>query len=244
MRRPTGRPAAGEAADRAARPPAHLHRRRAGVGKTYSMIEDAHAFRRDGVDVVVGFVETHGRAETEATAAATSRSCRDARSTTAASCSKRWTSTPSSRASRSSASSTSWRTPTRRAAATRSAIRTCSRSLDAGIGVMTAVNIQHLETLNDAVGRVTGVRVRETVPGHVPRSRRRGRQRRRHRRGAPDAAAAGQGLQAGEGRAGARRTSSARPTCRRCASWRCARSPTKWATRPRRAGSAKASSRR
>ena len=36
--------------------------------------------------------------------------------------------------------------------------------LDAGIGVMTAVNIQHLETLNDAVGRVTGVRVRETVP--------------------------------------------------------------------------------
>ena len=37
-------------------------------------------------------------------------------------------------------------------------------SLDAGIGVLTAVNIQHLETLNDAVGRVTGVRVRETVP--------------------------------------------------------------------------------
>src|SRR6201999_2714913 len=36
--------------------------------------------------------------------------------------------------------------------------------LDRGISVMTAVNIQHLETLNDAVGRVTGVRVRETVP--------------------------------------------------------------------------------
>ena len=36
--------------------------------------------------------------------------------------------------------------------------------LDAGIGVMTAVNIQHLETLNDAVSRATGVRVRETVP--------------------------------------------------------------------------------
>ncbi|MGC4084011.1 MAG: universal stress protein [Vicinamibacterales bacterium] len=36
--------------------------------------------------------------------------------------------------------------------------------LDAGISVMTAVNIQHLETLNDAVARVTGVRVRETVP--------------------------------------------------------------------------------
>src|SRR5688572_30281439 len=37
-----------------------------GVGKTYSMIEDAHAFRRQGVDVVIGFVETHGRADTEA----------------------------------------------------------------------------------------------------------------------------------------------------------------------------------
>src|SRR5690349_15544143 len=36
--------------------------------------------------------------------------------------------------------------------------------LDAGISVMTAVNIQHLETLNDLVSRVTGVRVRETVP--------------------------------------------------------------------------------
>jgi len=36
--------------------------------------------------------------------------------------------------------------------------------LDAGIHVMTAINIQHLETLNDAVAKVTGVRVRETVP--------------------------------------------------------------------------------
>ena len=36
--------------------------------------------------------------------------------------------------------------------------------LDAGISVMTAVNIQHLETLNDFVSRITGVRVRETVP--------------------------------------------------------------------------------
>ena len=35
-----------------------------GVGKTYSMIEDAHALRHDGVDVVIGFVETHGRADT------------------------------------------------------------------------------------------------------------------------------------------------------------------------------------
>src|SRR6516162_7092361 len=36
----------------------------AGVGKTYQMLEDAHALKSQGVDVVVGFVETHGRAET------------------------------------------------------------------------------------------------------------------------------------------------------------------------------------
>src|SRR6185503_12777844 len=37
-----------------------------GVGKTYSMLREAHALKRSGVDVVIGFVETYGRAETEA----------------------------------------------------------------------------------------------------------------------------------------------------------------------------------
>ena len=68
------------------------------------------------------------------------------------------------RASRRSASSTSWRTRTCRAAATTKRYQDVLEILDAGIHVMTAVNIQHLETLNDAVARVTGVRVRETVP--------------------------------------------------------------------------------
>src|SRR3981081_689896 len=38
----------------------------AGVGKTYRMLEEAHALRDRGVDIVVGYVETHGRAETAA----------------------------------------------------------------------------------------------------------------------------------------------------------------------------------
>src|SRR5690348_8170518 len=38
----------------------------AGTGKTYRMLQEAHDLRRRGVDVVVGFVETHGRVETEA----------------------------------------------------------------------------------------------------------------------------------------------------------------------------------
>src|SRR5436190_21858379 len=38
----------------------------AGVGKTYRMLEETHALKKRGTDVVIGFVETHGRSETEA----------------------------------------------------------------------------------------------------------------------------------------------------------------------------------
>src|SRR5437773_10300936 len=38
----------------------------AGVGKTYEMLQEGHRLKRRGVDVVIGFVETHGRSETEA----------------------------------------------------------------------------------------------------------------------------------------------------------------------------------
>ena len=134
-----------------------------GVGKTYSMLEDAHAFRRDGIDVVVGFVETYARAETEAQVrdlevvprrkveyrgvvleemdldailARTPRLCVVDELA--------HTNVPGSRHEK--------------------RFEDVQELLDAGIGVLTAVNIQHLETLNDAVSRVTGVRVRETVP--------------------------------------------------------------------------------
>ena len=134
-----------------------------GVGKTYSMIEDAHALKRDGVDVVVGFVETHGRAETQAKLGDLEiipRRKIDYRGVVLEEMDVdailrrkpqlcvvdelAHTNAPGSR-------------HTKR-------YQDALEILDAGIGVMTAVNIQHLETLNDAVGRVTGVRVRETVP--------------------------------------------------------------------------------
>jgi two-component system sensor histidine kinase KdpD len=134
-----------------------------GVGKTYAMIEDAHAFRSAGVDVVIGFVETHGRADTEARV-------KDLESVPRRKVEYRGvvleemdldavlarrpalcvvdelahTNAPGSRHEK--------------------RYQDVLEMLDAGIGVMTAVNIQHLETLNDAVSRVTGVRVRETVP--------------------------------------------------------------------------------
>jgi two-component system sensor histidine kinase KdpD len=134
-----------------------------GVGKTYSMIEDAHACRRDGVDVAIGFVEAHGRAETEAKLGdleVVPRRKIDyrgvvleemdvdailARKPTLCMIDElAHTNAPGSRHEK--------------------RYQDVLEILDAGIGVMTAVNIQHLETLNDAVGRVTGVRVRETVP--------------------------------------------------------------------------------
>jgi two-component system sensor histidine kinase KdpD len=134
-----------------------------GVGKTYSMIEDAHALRRDGVDVVVGFVETHGRAETQAKLGdleIVPRRRIDYRGVALEEMDVdailarqpqmcmvdelAHTNAPGSRHQK--------------------RYQDVCDILDAGIGVMTAVNIQHLETLNDAVGRVTGVRVRETVP--------------------------------------------------------------------------------
>ena len=134
-----------------------------GVGKTYSMIEDAHAFRREGVDVVIGFVETHGRADTEARVADLEVIPR------------RQIEYRGVMLEEMDVDGILRRKPAlcvvdelahTNAAGSRHDKRyqDVVELLDAGIGVMTAVNIQHLETLNDAVSRVTGVRVRETVP--------------------------------------------------------------------------------
>jgi two-component system sensor histidine kinase KdpD len=137
-----------------------------GVGKTYSMVEDAHAFRLEGIDVVIGFVETHGRADTESRIADLEVIPRrtvgyrgvlleemdlDAilkrRPALCVVDELAHTNAPGSRHEK--------------------RYQDVLELLEAGIGVMTAVNIQHLETLNDAVSRVTGVRVRETVPDTV-----------------------------------------------------------------------------
>ena len=134
-----------------------------GVGKTYTMIEDAHRFRREGIDVVIGFVESHGRAETAAKIGDLEV-------------------VPRRRApyrgviledmdldailARKPALCVVDELAHTNADGGRHEKRyqDVVELLDDGIGVMTAVNIQHLETLNDAVQRITGVRVRETVP--------------------------------------------------------------------------------
>jgi len=134
-----------------------------GVGKTYEMLQEAHALRTRGLDVVIGFVETYGRRDTEAQLRdleVLPRRTIDYRGVTLEEMDvdaviKRYpqvcvvdelahTNVPGSRNDK--------------------RYQDVLEILEAGIHVMTAVNIQHLETLNDAVARATSVRVRETVP--------------------------------------------------------------------------------
>ena len=134
-----------------------------GVGKTYSMLEDAHAFRREGVDVVVGFVETYGRAETEA-------QIRDLEIIPKRKIEYRGVVLEEMDVDAILARKPQMCVVDELAHTNAPGSKHEKRYqdvldlLDAGINVLTAVNIQHLETLNDAVSRVTGVRVRETVP--------------------------------------------------------------------------------
>jgi two-component system sensor histidine kinase KdpD len=134
-----------------------------GVGKTYALLQEAHALRVRGLDVVVGLIETYGRADTEAQLKdleVVPRRAFDYRGVTleemdvdaivarhpqvAVVDELAHTNVPGSKHEK--------------------RYEDVLDLLAAGIHVMTAVNIQHLETLNDAVARVTGVRVRETVP--------------------------------------------------------------------------------
>ena len=134
-----------------------------GVGKTYAMLNAARELHRQGVDVVVGLVETHGRAETEALVqglpllprrsvdyrgrlleeldldALLARKPKVALVDELA-----HLNAPGGRHER--------------------RYQDIEELLDAGIDVYTTVNIQHLESLNDLVRQLTGVRVRETVP--------------------------------------------------------------------------------
>lgn len=134
-----------------------------GVGKTYQMLEDVHHLRRQGVDVVIAVVETHGREETAALVGDLERvpmTKIEYRGVTleemdveavvtrgpavAVVDELAHTNVPGSK--------------------NRKRYEDVLELLERGVSVITAVNIQHLESLNNAVARTTGVRVRETVP--------------------------------------------------------------------------------
>jgi len=139
-----------------------------GVGKTYQMLEDAHLLKKQGVDIVVAVVDTHGREDTKAMIGDLERVpmrrieyrgvtleeldvdaviSRDPAIAIVDELAH--TNVPGSK--------------------NRKRYQDVLDLLNAGISVITAVNIQHLESLNDVVTRTTGVRVRETVPDHFLR---------------------------------------------------------------------------
>ncbi|GJE17899.1 sensor histidine kinase [Methylobacterium marchantiae] len=137
-----------------------------GVGKTYEMLTVARAKRKAGTDVVIGIVETHGRAETEALAEGFETIPRrsvpyhgtelgemdlDAllarRPALALVDELAHTNAPGSRH------------PKR--------YQDVEELLEAGIDVDTTLNIQHVESLNDVVAQITRIRVRETVPDGI-----------------------------------------------------------------------------
>jgi two-component system, OmpR family, sensor histidine kinase KdpD len=134
-----------------------------GVGKTYTLLEEAHVLGRNGVDIVVGFIETHGRADTEALLAGLELVPRKQVPYKGVLLEEMDLDAIVARRPQVCIVDELAHT---NALGSRHEKRyqDVLFLLECGISVMTAVNIQHLETLNDAVSRVTGVRVRETVP--------------------------------------------------------------------------------
>ena len=135
----------------------------AGVGKTYRMLEEAHALRRRGVDVVVAFVETHGRADTAALLDGLEVVARKKVEYRGVSVEEMDVDVV---LARKPAVAVVDEIPHTNAPGSRNRKRwqDVLELLDAGTNVIAALNVQHLESLNDLVERNTGVRVRETVP--------------------------------------------------------------------------------
>src|SRR5947209_6971317 len=138
----------------------------AGAGKTYTMLNEGHRRESRGTDVVVGYVETHGRPQTQAQLGdleviprkkVTYRGVTLEEMDTEAIIARHpkvalvdelaHTNAPGSKHAK--------------------RYQDVEEILDAGINVVTTLNIQHLESLNDLVASITGVRVRETLPDWI-----------------------------------------------------------------------------
>ncbi len=137
-----------------------------GVGKTYAMLQAARERKLDGTDVVVGVVETHGRAETEALLDGLEVIPRQALHYRGQTLAEMDLDAILARRPRLVLVDELAHT---NAPGSRHAKRflDVEELLDAGIEVYSTVNIQHLESLNDVVAQITGVRVRETVPDRI-----------------------------------------------------------------------------
>jgi two-component system, OmpR family, sensor histidine kinase KdpD len=135
----------------------------AGVGKTYRMLEEAHQLRQQGQDVVIGFVETHGRVETAARVG-------DLELVPLREIPYRGVTLEEMDVDAIVARKPDIAIVDELAHTNVSGSRHNKRYQDVeelianGVGVITAFNVQHLESLNQMVRRITGVDIRETVP--------------------------------------------------------------------------------
>ncbi|RQH08558.1 DUF4118 domain-containing protein [Paraburkholderia dinghuensis] len=138
----------------------------AGVGKTYAMLQAARRRAEEGIDVVVGIVETHGRSETAALtngldvlprAQLAYRGRMLAEFDLDAALARKPQLVLVDELAHSNV----------QGARHMKRWQDVYELLDAGIDVYTTVNVQHLESLNDVVGQITGIRVWETVPDRV-----------------------------------------------------------------------------
>jgi two-component system sensor histidine kinase KdpD len=138
----------------------------AGVGKTYRMLQEGRAAAADGRDVLVGLVETHGREETAAQLTGLEvlpRRRVDYRGTVLEEMDL-----PGLLARAPELALVDELAHTNAPGVEHGKrYEDIAELLDAGIDVFSTVNVQHLESLNDAVFELTGVRVRETVPDRV-----------------------------------------------------------------------------
>jgi two-component system sensor histidine kinase KdpD len=137
-----------------------------GVGKTYAMLETAHARVKDGYDLVVGVVETHGRSETEALLRGLEVVPRRRFEHAGRGLDEMDIDAIVARHPQivlvdelAHTNALGSRHPKR--------YLDVEELLQAGIDVYTTVNIQHIESLNDVVAQITHVRVRETIPDAI-----------------------------------------------------------------------------
>jgi two-component system sensor histidine kinase KdpD len=137
-----------------------------GVGKTYAMLQALHERRREGVAVLLGVVETHGRSDTEAL-------LQDLPRLPSRSIDYRGRTLSEFDLDAALASDAALIAIDELAHSNGPGSRHAKRwqdvteLLDAGFDVYTTLNVQHLESLHDVVAAITGIRVRETVPDHV-----------------------------------------------------------------------------
>lgn len=140
----------------------------AGVGKTYQMLEDAHALKNQGVDVVAGFIETHGRSETLAKIGDLEAIARRRVSYKGRELEEM--DLPAILARKPQIVLVDELAHTNvPGVENEKRYQDVEEILAAGIAVMTTVNIQHFESVQEIVSRVTGVEVRERVPDRLLR---------------------------------------------------------------------------